>query len=79
MIPGVRCKACVYWVTEAANQYGQCHRYPPRPDVVEEDGEAAQRDVRPLTSANEWCGEWKGRVVRKGRLTADSPTEGGVQ
>lgn len=65
MIPGVRCKTCAYWTVQTQSVYGQCHRYPPRPDVVEAESETVQRDVRPLTTANEWCGEWKGKVKRE--------------
>lgn len=72
MIPGARCKTCVYWVKRPANVYGMCYRMPPIPDVTEAEGEVAQRDVRPLVRAEEWCGEWRS----KGEKPVELPPKG---
>lgn len=61
MIPGARCKTCVYWVKRPGNVYGMCYRMPPTPDVTESGDEVAQRDVRPMTKAEEWCGEYRAK------------------
>lgn len=58
------CKECRYWLPKnAARTGGHCKRYPPDVVVVEDDdGDLCQtRDMFPVTSSEEWCGEFQGR------------------
>lgn len=57
-----RCKTCAYWSPQVQSVYGQCRRFPPTPYRTTEEGELIQQDAWPLLTANEWCGEWRGKA-----------------
>ena len=60
----MNCAQCAFWKSRtAANSVGDCHRYPPAVVVInDEDGNPTQaRDMWPITTAEQLCGEFKGK------------------
>lgn len=73
---GQRCDCCQYWRfdddTDSTNHplerdwfVGECKRFPPtrRPDAADELIQASDAFESPITTASNWCGEFKIRVV----------------
>lgn len=53
----VSCGDCRYWTPALGRDRagGECHRFPPVPNP---DAAMAGKDLWPLTTANQWCGEF---------------------
>src|SRR5688572_16505514 len=58
-----KCRSCLFWSGRDAPA-GECRRYPPARSVILH-GEvlSAAQPVWPATNADDWCGEWCGRMV----------------
>lgn len=60
----MNCAQCHFWQSRtAAHTVGDCHRFPPAVIVVNDaDDELTQtRDMWPIVTAGQWCGEFKGK------------------
>ena len=49
------CITCAFFVPDKNSSVGECHRYPPT--ILPDDGGGVSFSF-PLTSADEWCGEF---------------------
>lgn len=54
------CGSCIFWhskdrMVQGSERSGECHRFPPQPQTPHRP-----KLVRPITGADEWCGEFKG-------------------
>lgn len=49
------CEGCLFW--KNFGNAGECYRYPPTPSMGCADS------AWPTTQAQDWCGEWKRKVV----------------
>ncbi|MGJ8671419.1 hypothetical protein [Rubritalea sp.] len=54
------CAACAYW-DSADNSNGNCRRSSPQSVVFEVSSEKTIKTVFPVTSASDWCGEFKSK------------------
>lgn len=59
------CESCSYWEAVGDPSYGYCHRFAPRPVVVEIATIDPDRDpvgtVWPRVEAIDWCGDYAAR------------------
>lgn len=52
---GQRCAICLFWLGGPNTEFGDCRRYP----MAVLGGVDEIRDRYPVTSEDDWCGEWK--------------------
>jgi hypothetical protein len=61
----MKCGECIYWTPmQGSPTVGQCRRYPPTPvprlvKLPEEGYSSEFRYHKPMTTADDWCGEYK--------------------
>lgn len=60
-----KCETCRFWVERVTQggevlNFGNCHRYPP---VVNRKGIETSFPAHPMTTGDEWCGEWLRKSV----------------
>ena len=53
------CAACSHWKT--SSEGGECRRHAPQTIVFEIDQRVSVESRFPVTSANDWCGDFEGK------------------
>jgi hypothetical protein len=57
MRPGQRCDHCKFWEFSKEST-GYCRRYAPRPSIVNISKGETIDIIQPITSSDDWCGEF---------------------
>ena len=56
--PTRTCATCTHWDPQAGALSGVCRRFPPHPSPYSRNARQSL-PLLPLTTAADWCGEWK--------------------
>ena len=51
------CETCPFWEAWDTEPLGECHRFPPTPEVETERRDEANLAWFPVTAESVWCGE----------------------
>ena len=54
------CQKCRYW-RQKIDKRGECHRYAPRPQLVEKELD----NLWASTYSEEWCGEFENKKIKE--------------